>query len=1642
MVKPATANVDSKALEYLGDASLGKPKPLVYFVENGHFSRSISAWGYFSSVNDHALFVETSTKLARVSHAIRNAFSSDKLADDNTENLQYHLKLVELRPQIAGAYLEILQDQTKTIYRALNNNRPAVTNPVLRLLTNIVSFQPSLAVALVDNFDLNLSALPNLLVPPKGLQGANSTSDHNTTRFNFIKFWIALTLAVPTHIRKDLLVNKPKIMNNLWKFMSTCDSVETLRSIIEWMKASILKETNFKRSTKCKILNDNFMFKLQLLFDRLRDPEFTTQFIEFVKSLTSNDGLLFPNRQCLLNTNSGVPVTVNGKTFKLHNKLFYTFLTSLKSFESYQQLSIAIHFLKACPELTGPYLNWCVQLGGGYHDPSLTSWWIGRSLFFTEILKLRLAEELFSDSTSISLLFECICPAPLSKAALTKGIEASGICSQISSQLVLLVLNALRDVLKCLSATQKESLSELVFDSLPEVEQVCPGIKNTSQDAKEELYQLTALKIVQLYEELYPQSVSRPSGFAAISKYVLANITAMIGSDVASLTSYDLVRFNKMLEIQSAEQNELDIKWWAASKDKHSLFTTLIQLCVSVPPSSRSKVQSTMTNLTEDSVIFNEELLTSPVDSLIRATQHVNTKDVHSLLDLALGYAIKAPYKYLDMSHQQFGNISPFIITLFEQFKFNKLVNVMKWLQVLSQELVVIGEPRSALELLWKEFIPEFADDVFGIKFKSADNSFADFILSAPLKGLEKNTELSHRVILSRMDFAALWYVMKNPNTKDDLLATLASKAVQYLYYAVPQNRSLEGYLFKQDFWNHLMFTATDIETEIDPEVAYRAELLNEIFVTMYEEINDTKRKQLESTQYIQFLYETFANSARYSPANQGFVNKFSWILSNDKVSSLLGENVGPVVVGHLFEVAVNRKLQVSTGIVRKVLSGSKVKPRQFESAIAYGLVCFDSVDVEAVVDTIIDSKLNIELLQVLVKRENVDLNKFILNRKDDFLGTPWAISITATICNSDTEQTAWLYSEVLPYVFKSIQGDDFLHYWQDCLNVITKALQLELVEAESFSVVTQCIKKNHSSLAFNAAFVRLLLGIVKHEELTSLAASWLQGILLLVTKQFAELSVQSESFDDIIDSLCALLSGSHFNVWGSVSRAILNTQIEVVLQHQSWVKNPLYLRYIFALVSRAAPQDIDATKLLQIFMNNEMNPLRSTTRDLETRAYGGLIIFVLYFYSQGSTRSLQTNLACLYSGSLRVEDVLLKEILKDLEAKSNVSWVGEVARWELTDELEDSDLLLVSEEPLVKQAKGGLEVTLSKNTLNATIAAGPVAAIPLPSPLLQVANRKPVSSELTSEIQVYLTRNELSSKGQRSTYDPEFIAMMTLCHSEFFSTTTNENGDEVAVFDTKNIIESGVLQILVLSLGNPEVVDAAKAIIAGIARANADETKFKDSAIFKVYLHVIINTFIRKVEIPALIWTIYGSLVPILRNPGHFLYDRAYRFVLLNPTLRAHDIPLFHSITTAQAIEGAIAGEHYYKEVLWLLRALNTAISSPDLRVLSNLGAIEWALDLLNSPYASAKIIRGVWSFMERIQSLDFGNDSLVTKFGALAHLEQHQHDSRQWKNDVVSSQMQLNSKQLLLRFGTSQATKRTREWTNGDNFVKRLCQ
>ena len=142
----------------------------------------------------------------------------------------------------------------------------------------------------------------------------------------------------------------------------------------------------------------------------------------------------------------------------------------------------------------------------------------------------------------------------------------------------------------------------------------------------------------------------------------------------------------------------------------------------------------------------------------------------------------------------------------------------------------------------------------------------------------------------------------------------------------------------------------------------------------------------------------------------------------------------------------------------------------------------------------------------------------------------------------------------------------------------------------------------------------------------------------------------------------------------------------------------------------------------------------------------------------------------------------------------------------------------------------------------------------------------------------------------QSTVYDPEFLMMLIINNDELVSFQKTEETADVALvgakLNIKRLIDSSLLQFIVVQLGNPQVRNISQILLAGVLKSLEQTENFKDKNIFKVYVANILNT-VRKQELrlPSLNWYIYSSFVPILVNPGHILYEKVFRYCLLYPS-------------------------------------------------------------------------------------------------------------------------------------------------------------
>ncbi|CUM53313.1 uncharacterized protein AC631_00550 [Debaryomyces fabryi] len=1724
-------NIDSSVLVRLSTIISSHDKTeLTRFITGGLLLKVLTSWSYFASINDHSQFTDISIKLSKASNLIQDYNTSD------------------LKPLLVDFYQHILNNDLKYVYRGLNSGKPLLANSMLNILSNLISFDNGLTNEFLDKFDMTLSTLPKLLVPSKiDLEKFSQFKDkpdntHLLIRYNFIKFWINLNSKVSSFIRKDLLTNNHKIMNNLWKYMFEIDSVPVLLSVFEFIDSKILDESNFKKSTKCKILNESFFFKIQLIFNRLSDinnDEFTKSFINLLTKLSTDfaNGLNYPNfKLWQSSTDNGIPININNKSFRIYNKLIYTTLTSLKPWESHAQLQLVKNILSANIELVPPYMNWLIQNGGGYHDPSLTSWWIGHTLLFKEILCLPTPNLSTEAKINNRIVLENISLAPLSKNSLNKCLESKHyLIVQLSCQLIMFTLIKLTKVLSSNffihnNNANKQELIELVFNNLPDFNALVQVLLTVNKAFPEKtdmkLLKLTLTMIINQYQLVYPSSSQ------TLNKFVSYEINEFINDNQALNSSgYNLSLLDNYLSIQSNQQQENDLKWWNKTNSGNSFFTCLIKLSTSgkIDESFIWKFYRLLNKLTENTIIFNKDLIISPILALIHLFKDSSpSPKIWKLLDEVISRSVKSPYKYLDLSHTKFSDVSLFTIVLFEQFKFilndsavnqKELEKIIEWLFNFLKYVIVIGEPKEAIHALLKEYLTtdeKFADivdrnqlihmiDFTGTEKVKEDSSYLELLINTSNTNLlTKANVLYKRFPISNFDFAGLFTRLKlithdeKLRNVDDILVDLVSKLGNYLVTVIPRDLLMVKFILAKKFWQDLIFSPQiDLTAPLPKRVLFVGNLLNEVFQQLPQECFDMNNSEyLNFNEFNLIFFNLFGYSETMPFENQNFIGKFNWVLTNDQIIKLINtiEPKNSLLVTRLYEISMQRSISMSFDNFDNFLSLKLPELNEYETEkklilsnlIESNLVLFENDELFRQIDIILQNESNYYLLKSLINTEDLikknEITYYLIEKsnagliKDEFLLCFIGYSISLSLSFSDLEDQKLLdfLNKVTRIALRILAEGNFESKlsWNNLLNILASSVNSNSISTEQkLNLINQAftyIEKNGFKKSLIPEFGNLIYQMIKSTaDLNDDVRLWLHKSMLFVTKKFAETSELSENFLKFLNevkNIIRLVPSVSSSIWELVPIAVINTQLEVILNHKDWVLDSNVLEFVNCiLMSVRNIKHVQYEKLLQIFVNNEFNILNSlpSGKDMRLRFESALILSNLFFMnpSKNSTSVLLEKLVLLYLGSIRLEDLLIKSILVKIEANLVKSWISLILNWELSEETLSDDLELIGEERLILKDKKTLAISLNKNFIKNSIKhEGSNSAVStLPTSLFNFHSSKVDFKNAWEDAESFYENNtaRIEQEYQKTIYDAEFLMMLIVNNHELVQVDSNEEDGETKIkFEIKNLIDSNLLQFIVVSLSNSSelIQNISKALISGILKTLESNDSFKDTNLYKVYLSNILHTLrTPESEIAPLIWYFYSSLIPILSNPGHFLYERSFRYILSNPTIKKHDIPLFAPISMSNSNDLEFENdESHYKQITWLIQNfIDGTKEVADLNILKVRGVIEWVMNLLNSPFITTNIKSLILTFIYTVQKVDQGSDMLITKYAILTNLEQFQQkynselSTGDEKARLINEQLKLNIDEISVRFGVSVGShKRIRTWTSGDlpSYVKRI--
>lgn len=1547
----SAANIDDASLNELNAAShvgiFDDLAPLITFVQKGFLPKILTNLSYFSSVNNIGQVANISKALVKVLDSINYV-----LNDKNLESrlLSSKLALLEQRERLAEFYSELSKNHLKVVYKMFGLRKPDATIGVTRLLIALCEFEDqSVFSEFLDNFDFGHSLLPKIIVPTRD-DFDRKILNSNSMRCAVIELWIAICSRCSSTFRKALLTNF-KVMNNFWKYMEM-ERYESLNKIIEFLTKYVLDEKSFKRSSKCQILNENFLYNFRTLFslvtnDNTRSDDddmedfstFKSSFTEFMNVLVSDQarGISYPQNEF------GSLLTVNNKDFKINNKLIYTLLTALKPWDSYTQLQYVMVILNHNSELLPPYMNWIVTSSGGYHDPSLSSYWIGHTLLYTEILK----------STSLPVQFEFVSLAPLSKNAMTDCLTfPNDLVKQLGLQLILLQLTKLSE-----AGSVPQSVIELVISNLPVHASLIPLLTHENKIIK-----LTSTMIVRKLEQVAPTSSS-----SAIVSLIGTNLSKL-NLDDGTCDSFELVLLDNYLSIQSNN----DLKWWNKSPKGNSFFTSLLKLSNMV--SLKSKLFQILLKLTKTSLIFHDKrFVESPLLMLIESTSKFRPTDLvvefWNCLDETISRTIKTPYKYLDKSHLEYEDVSIFIVALFEQLQFIPDVKnnkpIMTWLNLFMKNLVIVG------------------DNLATIKKVAADNGFE---LEISLSEIEPKQN-----IITKFDFAEGVLVFNRliaSKGNSAKVFNLATKLGNFLVSTGLSDPLLYNYVSNPDKWTFLKnLTSSSIsESEI-----IGTTLLSEMLQQLQEPLVDSSMNSL--------VYG--ACKTELPKKNQSVLNKMLWILSVEQIQELSGL----IYFNELLIVNVYKRIiDLGIEIVPDFSKLMKITSNDMTSILQHFKPPIEQIDL------VLDNSH----FHFLIENPSRETIEFLLQSKD----------IDDDVLYRVAPYSAEIVDKYQSRVMKLALG---LLNWSQSMKIFSSYMSL-FDSDEVLSLVLNHVK-DKQKLTMTADFAQFVTKTYSSGQLPEDLKLWFHKAMIYITKKFAEASNLSENFDAFLLAM-ELFVTSVKDPWKMIPSSVINTQFEVLLRHKLWPTKAKYLSYANKVILKAEPKDISSDKLLQIFVNNEDNILNKlpVLEEADARFQSALLIQTLFKFnvSKSATMTLLNQLLGYYLGSIRSEDLLIKQVLKGIEKKTTQSWVNQVTNWDFLEEITQKDLELIGEERLFIKDHANLVVALNKNFVQNTVNnMRPVPAVP-------------ESSNYNDYVNFFLQCTV--SSYQETIYDSEFLLLVVINNDEL----VHEDDEGKMVFNLTKLAESGLLGFIVTALSNPSVRDISKIILYGILKyIDSLDTNFKDKNILKVYVSSILHTMRIGDHLTPMVWYMIGSMASIITNPSHFLYDRIYRYILSTPLFKEYEIPLLNTIMFSLKNDDSLEEDNYYNQAMWLVEQLtHGAKTTADLKAIRFKAVVELILNLCNSNYVTNNMKSKVLNLLYAIQNIGKeGLDMLVTKFGALSSLEAFKHSLD--TSSFSGVQLALNVDQVALRFGVlANEQKRVREWTSDDvqQAVKRI--
>lgn len=461
----------------------------------------------------------------------------------------------------------------------------------------------------------------------------------------------------------------------------------------------------------------------------------------------------------------------------------------------------------------------------------------------------------------------------------------------------------------------------------------------------------------------------------------------------------------------------------------------------------------------------------------------------------------------------------------------------------------------------------------------------------------------------------------------------------------------------------------------------------------------------------------------------------------------------------------------------------------------------------------------------------------------------------------------------------------------------------------------------------------------------------WLKRSVLQLTKVLA-MSQSSASVREFVEEFSIYLSKRRASIWTAVNSNSLNALITTILGSEFTVDlMGLACRLVFAVRNA---QSINHTEHLQTLMQ------RPVPKGKQEYAMVSILLWRLFMVdpTMNSTSQIQDGLLCFYNGSWEGSSQLVFQVLEIIESNLSASWVDKVTAWELRGEelVDDYEI-----PPLVTNTGNTLQVTLEKAKILATC-----------QNYDSEAKLQAVQTGLSfDEVQELLEKHDIEHPPFG--YHDEFL-VNALASCDYII-----KEDKV---DVRAMVESNALAFVLCCLAskNQNVVYTAVQLLTAVATSLMGEEKiYREQISTQLVVNKVLTYIQTKGPLPCHLAILAAEILNVVTKPGHFLHEPASDWLLLGPSIKEYDMPLFKSIQASTT-------EHKPREMLWLVEAYKHAlIDRSVVNIYIKNGLIEWLLtQMAQLTPKSFQLKRAIEQFLSKVEEIG-GSMNLIGRHAAL---------------------------------------------------------